>query len=321
MNWIGRKVLVTGGAGFIGSHLADKLIELGAQVRIVDNLERGTRANINPLAEFLELDLRKPGNCDIACQNMNTVFHLAAKVGGIKYYMESPEEILSMNILIDSNMLVASKYAAENYLYASSSHVYPGDMQCTPDAPALREQNAFPADPVLSYGWEKLMAEKLLEYAKVGPMKIAIARLCGIYGPRQDTALSSSVIPVFSRRTLEYPETPFYMWGTGEETRSYCFISDAVKGMIRAVEETEQRGWLGAINIGREGRIRIIDLAHKIINLSGKEITISMVQAQLSPIVGQAVNCEKARLLLNWEAEVSLDSGLQITYDYIKRSI
>lgn len=143
------------------------------------------------------------------------------------------------------------------YLFASSAHVYPIDLQMTPDAPPIIEAQAYPANPELSYGWAKLMGEKLILYSieQGCTTCAAIPRLIGAYGPNQDLELATgSAIPVFCRRAIEYPKrSPFVVLGTGDETRSFHFISDTVDALLLAVEKLTDHKVLGPFNLGAEG--------------------------------------------------------------------
>ncbi len=325
--WRNRRVLVTGGAGFIGSNLVPRLAEEGAKVRVVDNLERGRLEHLAPVLdqiEFRQEDLRDPDVCRRACKGMEVVFHLASKVGGIGYYLARPAEVLTQNVLMDTFMLEAVEAAGvERYFYASSAHVYPIELQQTPDAALIREEQAIPAHPELSYGWAKLLGEKEIEYAiaQGAPLRAAIVRLIGVYGPNQDLDLATgSAIPVFIRRAIEYPERqPFIVLGTGEETRSYCFIDDVLDAMLRCVEKLGNHQLLGPLNVGSEERIRIADLARMVIEISGKHISITYDPSHKTVIWGQALDCSKARQLLDgWEPKVTLQEGLALTYAHIE---
>ena len=183
--WKDRRVLVTGGAGFIGSHLVERLVNLRARVRVIDNLERGSLANLETVyssIEFVKGDLRDPDRGRQACSEIDTVFHLASRVGGIRFYIERAGEVLIDNTLIDTNTLRAAQDAGvARYLYASSAHVYPATLQNDPQAPSITEDQAVPANPELSYGWAKLLGEKQIQYtlAQRSKLKAGIARICG----------------------------------------------------------------------------------------------------------------------------------------------
>ena len=326
--WTDKRVTITGGAGFIGSHLALDLVNRGSIVRIADNLERGRLEYIEHIVnsiEFMEKDLRDSSVCLEVCDGAEVVFHLASKVGGIGYYQDKPAEVILENCRIDANMLTAAlEKNVKKYFYASSAHVYPNRLQQEPNARPIREEDAYPASPGLSYGWSKLLAEKQLEYVhqEQADIGIAIARLIGIYGENQDISLETgSVIPVFSRRALEFPKNgPFVIWGTGEETRSFCFIDDAIDCMKRMVEALDTCPFIGPINVGKSERIKIADLASLIIKVSGKHIEPEFDTSKKTVIWGQVCDCSRAEKELNgWRAETSIAQGLLRVYEDVAR--
>src|ERR1700733_12654075 len=328
--WSGRRVLITGGAGFIGSHLTDRLVNLGAKVRVVDNLERGRLEYLSPVESRIEFrpdDLRTAEACKSACQDIDFVFHLASKVGGIKYYVTKPADVLLDNTLIDTHMLRAALEAGiGRYLYASSAHVYPIELQGSPEEPLIREEQAIPAHPELSYGWAKLLGEKQIEYAVAQgtDLRAAIVRIIGAYGPRQDLNLATgSAIPVFTRRAIEYPANgPFKVLGTGAETRSYCYIDDIIDGFLAAVRKMDQQQLVGPVNLGAEGRITIGDLAQEVIRISGKDIKIRWDSSHPTVIWGQALDCSLAKEVLDgWMPKISLREGLQRVYSQVEKQL
>jgi len=328
--WSGKKVLVTGGAGFIGSNTVARLLELGAQVRVVDNLERGKLENLGNLLGYIEFrqgDLRNKEISWQACQGVDIVIHLASKVGGINYYLTKPGEVLLQNTLIDTLVLEAAKSCGvQYYLYASSAHVYPIELQQRSDSPLLKEEEAIPAHPLLSYGWAKLLAEKQLEYAvaEEARPRVSILRLIGVYGKNQDLDLiTGSAIPVFIRRAIEHPQKkPFVVLGSGSETRSYCYISDVLDAVLLSIEKLDRQELVGPLNIGSESRIRIAELAAEIIDISGKDIEIVYDSSHQTLIWGQALNCSKARTVLDgWHPHISLRQGLEMTYACIEERL
>jgi nucleoside-diphosphate-sugar epimerase len=313
------RVVVTGGAGFIGAHLTRRLVGLGARVRIVDNLERGNREAIADMIEHIEFvvaDLRDKDECSMALDKCDVVVHLASKVGGIRYYLSKPYEVLSDNILMDSNVLNAViSRDVPHYFYASSAHVYPVELQMAADAADIAENQAIPAHPELSYGWAKLIGEKRIEYAIAEglPLRASVARIIGAYGPGQDFDLTKgSAIPVFIRRAIEYPNgAPFVVLGTGKETRSYCYIDDIVEGILRSICKTQNLNPVGPFNLGRNGRNTIREIAETVITISGKDIPISWDTSVETVIWGQALDCSYATKLLDgWEAKIDLREGL-----------
>ena len=326
--WTGKRVLVTGAAGFIGSNLLPRLLERGAKVRAVDNLERGKLEYIRGVlrqVEFRKLDLRERQNCLQACRGMDVVIHLASKVGGIGYYMGKPSDVLMQAVLMDAFMLQGVLAAGvERYFYASSAHIYPIELQQDIRAVFIKEPQAIPAHPELSYGWGKLIGEKQIEYAVAQglPLKAAVFRLIGAYGPNQDLDLATgSCIPVFCRRAIEYPRgKPFRVLGTGRETRSYCYIDDVLDALLRSVEKlAAKRPLVGPLNVGSEDLVSIADLAKMIIEISGKDIPIVFDRSHKTVIWGQALDCSRAaKELGGWRPKVSLREGLERVYRHVE---
>ena len=321
--WADKAVMITGGAGFIGAHLAQRLVAEGAVVRVVDNLERGSEANLGSARGRIDLrvaDLCTPGVAEEACRGIDVVFHFASKVGGITYYLSKPYEVLAANVAMDGAVLDAVLAAAvPRYVYASSAHVYPGELQTTPDAALIHEDQAIPASPELSYGWAKLIGEQAVDFAitEGWPLRASVPRIIGAYGPRQDVDLATgSAIPVFIRRAIEYPErAPYSVLGTGRETRSYCYIDDIVEGLLRSVDAMDSHAMVGPFNLGTEDRIAIGDLVDTVIAISGKEITPEYDTSHPTAIWGQALDCGLARSLLGgWRPRVSLREGLERCY-------
>lgn len=331
--WKTKRVLITGGAGCIGSNLTTRLLSEGVPyVRIADNLERGrleylSDALQDPRVDFRQIDLRDRVTAADACADVDVVFHLASKVGGIGYYLSNAGTVFSDNVQIDHNVWSgAQAHAVPYFLYTSSAHVYPIELQMTPDAPPIFEHQAYPANPELSYGWAKLLGEKLILYAlqQGSRVRAAIPRLIGAYGPNQDIALATgSAIPVFCRRAIEWPAgAPFRVMGNGQETRSFHYISDTLDGMLRAVEKLTEQQVVGPFNLGAEGRVTIEEIARTIIAISGKDIPITWDTSKPTAIWGQALNCQLAADLLDgWRPRVSLREGLELTYRHIERRL
>jgi nucleoside-diphosphate-sugar epimerase len=324
--WTSKRVLVTGGAGFIGSHLVARLLTTGAELRVVDNLERGREEYLDsalPRIEFRVQDLRSPEVCRASCRDVDVVVHLASKVGGIRYYVEQIGTVFRENTQIDHNMWAAALGSrVPYYFYASSAHVYPRDLQRTPDSPLIREEQVYPADPELSYGWAKLVGEQLVlnDVRQGSSTRASIARIIGSYGPNQSLDLATgSAIPVFCRRAIEYPtKGAFVVLGTGTETRSYHHVSDTVEAILRSVEKLQQCPSVGPFNLGSEERVTIGELVREIISISGKRIGLSWDRTYPTVIWGQALDCGlAARLLDGWKPTVPLREGLRDVFDHI----
>lgn len=322
-----KKVLVTGGAGFIGSHLVKRLIDNGYDVTAIDNLERG---NVNFVSNIKSLKL---AICDLTdyqtiqnfVKDKDIVIHLASKVGGIGVYLDTPYQVMKANMEMDANVLKAViAHKIDTYFYASSAHIYPKELQMIADSPMIKESDAYPANPELTYGWAKLIGEKAIEAALVENdwLKAAIARFIGIYGPNQDYGLETgSVIPVFSHRAIKYPEVPFKVWGTGKETRSYCYIDDALDCIEKMIEAMDTKQLVGPYNVGKGERCTVEDIANTAVEISGKDIEIEWDTDKKTVIWGQWCDVSKAKEELGWEAQTSLKDGMIKVYNDIKNRI
>jgi nucleoside-diphosphate-sugar epimerase len=239
--------------------------------------------------------------------------------------MSKPYNIMSSNLSIDSNVLKAVlQNKITKYFYASSAHIYPKSLQTIPNSPLIEESQAYPADPELSYGWGKLIGERAVEAAvkEYSFLNAAIARFIGIYGPNQDFGLDTgSVIPVFSHRAIKYPEVLFNVWGTGKETRSYCFIEDTLDCMELMIQKMDELGLVGPLNVGKEERISIAEIADIVVKTSGKDINVKFDTSKDTVIWGQWCSCQEAKNILGWKAQTTLEEGIKVVYNDIKKRI
>ena len=329
MNWDKAKVLITGGYGFLGRNIIDRLIEIGVKnIRVVDNLERGEipqAYNEQKKVEFYNGDLRDSIFCNQVCVGIDIVFHCASKVGSISYYQNYSADVLSHNLIIDAQMLQsAQKSKVSTYVYISSAFVYPIDLMQEAYGPPIKETQVHPANPAISYGWAKLMGEIGLKYVvnQNNNFKGIILRLSNFYGKYQsDDFERGSIIPVLIKKSLDYPKLkPFSIFGEGQETRTYCHISDILDALCISVEISTEKKLIGPINVGSEQPIRIIDLTKKIISISGKKINIEHKLSSFPPVtMSQTLDCSKAsELLKGWKPKVLLDEGLRQMFNYAK---
>ena len=326
--WKDTKVLITGGAGLIGSALAIDLVSEGARITIIDDLSRGKKEHLDSIIEQCELiwcDLRGQKECLSHIKDFDIVIHMASRVGGISVYTDNPYTVMKDNIMMDTNVLNAViKNKITKFFYASSAHVYPIGLQNSRVGVTIREKDAFPADPLLTYGWAKLISEVQIENAAFEHenFRAAIARYIGIYGANQDIGLDTgSVIPVFAHRALRYPEIDFTIWGDGEETRSYCYIADAVACTKLMIERLDRYQVVGPYNVGSNGSIKIKDIAQKMINISGKDIPVGFDKKKKAKIISQQCDCSEVHKELGWKATTSFDDGLKIVYNDVQRRI
>ena len=318
MYWYGRKVLVTGGASFIGSHLVDRLVALGAKVRVADDLSSGKLENlalsINDI-ELLEGNLLDPAFAKQACTNIEQVFHLAALHGGRGYIDTHPVEC-SSNMILDGTVFAAAYQAGvEHVCFASSACVYPTTLQAEPhngNVIYLQENLANTFEPHKAfadgeYGWAKLMGEMALQaYSRQYGMKTACCRIFTAYGERENE--THAVIAWIARAFIE--QNPFMVWGTGEQDRNFTYVGDIVEGLIRAAESIVDGE---PINLGTAEHIKVLDAIQLVLELTSVSTTLTCDQSQPTGVFSRAADLNHTRQLLNWEPQTSFRSGLERT--------
>lgn len=315
--WQGRRALVTGGAAFIGSNLVDALVQRGAQVRVVDNLSSGTRENIQGhldagRIEFIEADLLEPTAVRRAVEGMQTVFHLAADHGG-RGYVDLHQVECSTNLILDGLVFKHCHEAGvEKVVFASSGCVYPNYKQMDPhEVLYLTEDTAGPPyDADNLYGWAKLMGELTLQaYYKQYGMKAACCRYFTVYGPRG--VENHAVIAMIARAFLR--ESPFQVWGTGEQIRNWTFIDDIVAGTILAAEKIDDGT---PVNIGTMERVRVLDAVQEILRYTGHDAPIETLPHMPTGPLNRVADNRRMKELLGYEPRVKFMDGLHRTIDW-----
>lgn len=312
-----ERILITGGNGFIGSHLAKQLLKKGNFVRVVD-LNPNEYMQEKYCDEDLRLDLRNWTNCLAVTEGIDKVYNLAANMGGIGFITEVGAEVMHDNILINTYMLEASRRnKVKRYFYSSSACVYPTYRQTDPNVKGLKEVDAYPADPDNFYGWEKLLTEKMCEaYQRDYGFNVRVSRYHNIYGPEGTYMGGREKSPAALCRKVAEASDPgeITIWGDGKQTRSYCYIDDCVRGTIMLMESDYDR----PMNIGSERLVTIDDLAYMIIEASGKKISKKYDLNAPQGVRGRNADINLARKELGWEPKVSLEEGLAKTYKWIE---
>ena len=320
IDWKNKTALVTGGAGFIGSHLVDALINKNAHVKVVDNLIRGKLSNtahcFNKI-EFVNMDLSKPSNVCNVTKNIDICFHLASAVGGVQFMASHPAEIFK-SACINHNVIDACrKMNVDRLLYTSSACVYPTSLQKQVTQRPLREEDAYNVEPDTEYGWIKLLGEiQCRAYHKAYGMKITVVRPFNPYGERESFDPNDShVIPALIRKAVNR-ESPFVVWGDGTQTRSFEYVGDVVEGMILAVENAVNAD---PINLGSSD-ISIRELAELILKLTRHETSIQWDTSKPTGVKSRKADVSKAKKVLGWVAKTPLEKGLQKTIKWYKET-
>lgn len=314
--WNGKRVLVTGGAGFIGSHLVERLVALGANVTVPVRSAETPRHNLAAVRDRIMVavaDLSDREACAGVTAGHSIVMNLAARVGGIQYNIDHPASIFRDNMTTFMNVIEAARLAeVERFLVVSSACVYPRD--CSIPTP---EEEGFAGTPEPTnegYGWSKRMEEFLGQaYARQHGLPVAIARPYNAYGPRDNfDPQSSHVIPALIRRACA-GENPLRVWGTGEQTRTFLYVSDFVEGLIATAERYPNAD---PVNIGSTEEVTIRDLAHLIVDLSGAEVTVEFDAGRPGGQPRRTCDTRKAERVLGFRAVVPLREGLARTIEW-----
>jgi UDP-glucose 4-epimerase len=296
-----NKVLVTGGAGFIGSNLARLLLERGHEVTVLDNLSSGYRQNLDlmPAARFVEGDVRDEQALDRAAEGAEAIFHLAASVGNTRS-IEHPLLDSEINVLGTLKVLEAARRRGTRKVVFSSSAGIFGELKTLP----IREDH--PVDPDSPYGASKLGAEKLcLAYAKLYPLECVCLRYFNVYGVNQRYDAYGNVIPIFAHRMLG--GMPLTVFGDGEQTRDFVNVRDVAEANYRAAVT---RGLSGAFNIASGTRITINRLIELMAQASGITPQVEHGPPRSGDVRDSLADLTQARERLGYEPVVELGAGL-----------
>ena len=318
-----RTVLVTGGAGFIGSFLTEKLVALGADVRVADNFSRGDRSKLSDVTdsvEVLPVDLTTQKGCVEATEGVDDVFHLAASVGGIHYIKRENIGGLTPSVLMNQFMLEAARInEVDRFLFASSACIY---RQQHDELNLFSEEQAIPADPHSTYGWAKVLGEIACDaYHSDTPLRTSSVRIFNCYGPRESLDPESShVIPSLCRKVIEAPEGgSIELFGDGSQQRGFIYVTDLVDGMIEVLT-TKSDGQ--PINLGNSKEVVTIrELAEIIIDISGKELSLEYDTSKPTGTDKYACDMTDMKAELDWEPDVPLDVGLATVFNWAEKEL
>ncbi len=304
-----KRILVTGGAGFLGSHLIDRLVEQGHEVICVDNLFTGSKRNLehlhnHPRVEFMRHDVTFPLYVEV-----DEIYNLACPASPV-HYQHDPVQTTKTSVIGAINMLGLAKRLRCKIFQASTSEVY-GD-------PAIHPQteeywgNVNPIGPRSCYDEGKRCAETLLfDYWRQHNLDIKVVRIFNTYGPRMHHA-DGRVVSNFIVQALR--DEPISIYGDGQQTRSFCYVDDLIEGFLRLMDT--DNSITGPINIGNPGEFTMLELAEKVLKLTGSKSEIAFQDLPKDDPKQRQPDIAKAREYLGWEPTVALEEGLARTVEY-----
>lgn len=300
------KALVTGGAGFIGSHIVDALLQEGLEVVVIDNLSNSNREHIASAAKVYEMDMFDQALENVFAQEQpDFVFHQAAQIS-VARSMTAPEEDARMNILGTIHVVqCAMKYQVKRFIFASSAAVYG-----MPEVLPIVENQVL--QPTSFYGMSKAFAEEYIRlFSSLGDMKYSIFRYANVYGPRQNINGEAGVIVIFLNKLLAGESLNIY--GDGLQTRDFIYVKDIARACIKSLLARDSN----IINLSTNKKISIRSLADTLLNITGMISPIRHLPAKDGDILHSALDNQLAREKLGWSPEKRLEQGLLETYDYI----
>ena len=339
-----KKVVVLGGGGFIGGHLAKRLKSEGSWVRVCDIKRHKYFSQDQICNEFIVGDLRDPNVVSLVIDDtIDEVYQLAADMGGAGYIFtgENDANVMHNSALINLNVAKeCSNKGVKKVFYSSSACMYPEHNQMDPNNPNLEESSAYPANPDSEYGWEKLFSERLyLAFHKNYGLDVRIARFHNIFGPQGTWKGGKEKSPAaMCRKAVEIndwdkipgqprPEYELEVWGDGQQTRSFLYVDECVEAVLRLMESD----FTGPVNIGSEEMVTINQLAQMAIDISGKNITIKNLDGEdffnkygfKCPVGVRGRNSDNKlfKEKVGWESKSKLIEGMEKTYQWINEQV
>jgi nucleoside-diphosphate-sugar epimerase len=310
--------LVTGGAGFIGSHLCEELLRRGHRVRVADSLVTGKRRNLDSIGggrsavEFIEGDLAEPAVAERAVAGMDHVLHQAA-IPSVPRSVKDPITSNRANITSVLNVLVAARDAGvKRLVYAGSSSAYG-------NTPTLPKHERMPTDPLSPYALQKLVGEQYCRlFTRLYGFETVAIRYFNVFGPRQDPGSPySGVISLFATALLDGRQPVIY--GDGEQTRDFTYVANVVDGVLRACEAPNVAGEV--MNVATGGRISLNDLLKTMNRILGTSLEAVYQSPRAGDVQDSQADITKAKALLGYAPSVDLEDGLRRTLDWCRREL
>ena len=307
------RVLVTGGAGFLGSHLCDRLLEAGHEVIAVDNFFTGTKKNIAHLADYLSFECIRHDIVDPFKVEVDQIYNLACPASPV-HYQYNPIKTIKTSVMGTINCLGLAKRVKARILQASTSEVY-GDPDVHPQSESYRG-NVNPIGRRACYDEGKRCAEALcFDYYRENGVDIRVVRIFNTYGPRMHPN-DGRVVSNFIMQALQ--NEPLTIYGTGEQTRSFCYVDDLVAGLMAMMEQEETAG---PVNLGNPAEMTMRELAEKVVELTGSSSEFAVEPLPEDDPRQRRPDITRARELLNWSPKCDLETGLEKTIGYFREHL
>jgi GDP-D-mannose 3',5'-epimerase len=317
-----RTTLVTGAGGFIGGHLVRELIARGASVRAVDCKPIGEWFQLDREADNRTLDLSLREAAEQAVEGVSDVYNLAADMGGMGF-IEGNKAACMLSVLINTHLLLASQaQSVKRFFFASSACVYTASRQASPDVTALREEDAYPAEPEDGYGWEKLFSERMCRhYLEDFGLETRVARYHNVYGPNGTWTGGREKAPAaICRKVAEAVQSgsgEIEVWGDGKQTRSFMYVDDCVRGTIEVLEGPP----VEPVNLGSAELVTIDQLVDTVEEIAGAKLRRNHDTSAPQGVRGRNSDNSLFRATYGWEPSISLREGLDKTYAWISEQV
>ena len=310
-----KKILITGGAGFLGSHLCDRLVQDGHHVLCIDNYFTGSKKNIEHLLDYKNFEVMRQDICFPLYVEVDEIYNLACPASPY-YYQWDPIQTMKTSIIGSYNLLGLAKRTGAKILQASTSEVY-GDPHVHPQ----KEEywgNVNPIGIRSCYDEGKRAAETLfMDYYRVHEVTAKIVRIFNTYGPRM-AENDGRVVSNFIVQALQGKDITIY--GSGQQTRSFCYVDDLLDAM-QAMMNHHDDMYIGPVNIGNPGEFTMWELAHKVIELTGSKSQILQMPLPQDDPKQRRPDITEAKSMLNWEPKINLEQGLIKTIDYFRNIV